>query len=525
MKPLRHSGASLPYRRDASNCVSTCVSATSIRPAKFLVILSILILFSISPDTLRAADIPKWEMRAVWLTTIYGMDWPTRPAVNEAGRRAQQQELTDRLDMLRDANFNTVFLQVRLRGDVIYPSAIEPFNSVFTGRYGGDPGYDPLAFAIDECHKRNLECHAWIVTYPVGADSNVRRNSRSVARRRRDLCKLYNGEWYMDPGLPGTSDYIYNIVQEIIDGYDVDGVHFDYIRYPDHADGFPDASVYARYGRPKTLREWREDNINRMVERIYRLVKSRKPWVQVSSAPLGKYSAINIVPNAGQTGLSVYQDAQKWLNDENHDFVAPMLYFREMFFFPFVKNWIMYKADRHIIAGLAPYRMLAPDNWAVEEITKQIEYVRASRADGIAFFRGLQIFRNSRGLRDSLQTNYFRYPALNPPLTWLSDEKPDEPLNLSVTREDNRLRLTWDMPTSTKTGPAAFTVYASSGPSVDIETSANILASGLRRHEAWFDISTDIEQGYTFCVTASDRYHIESYPSQDVYFYISPYIK
>ena len=202
-----------------------------------------------------------------------------------------------------------------------------------------------------------------------------------------------------------------------------------------------------------------------------------------------------------------------------------MLYFREMFFFPFVKNWIMYKADRHIIAGLAPYRMLAPDNWAVEEITKQIEYVRASRADGIAFFRGLQIFRNSRGLRDSLQTNYFRYPALNPPLTWLSDEKPDEPLNLSVTREDNRLRLTWDMPTSTKTGPAAFTVYASSGPSVDIETSANILASGLRRHEAWFDISTDIEQGYTFCVTASDRYHIESYPSQDVYFYISPYIK
>ena len=472
-----------------------------------------------------AVDYPKREMRAVWMATIYGMDWPTSPAVNESSRRLQQQELCDKLDMLKSCNFNTVFLQVRLRGDVIYPSAIEPFNSVFTGRLGGNPGYDPLAFAIDECHKRNLECHAWIVTYPVGSAAVAGRNRASVARRRPDLCKLYNGEWYMDPGLPGTSDYLYDLVSEVISAYDVDGVHFDYIRYPDHADGFPDAATYSRYGQSKSLREWREDNISQMVERIYTLVKSQKPWVQVSSSPLGKYSRINVVPNAGQTGLSVYQDAQKWLHDETHDFVAPMLYFKDMFFYPFVKNWIIYKGNRHFVAGLAPYRMLQPDNWTVMEITRQIEYLRAVHADGIAFFRGAQIFRNAKGLRDSLQNHYFRYPSLLPPLSWLSNEKPPAPVNLTVAVEGNQIRLAWDVAASSHTEAASFTVYASPGSMVDTENPANILATGLRRQEARFDISTDVEQGYTFRITASDRYHIESNPSKDVYYYISPYVK
>ncbi|MDR2496508.1 MAG: family 10 glycosylhydrolase [Tannerellaceae bacterium] len=474
---------------------------------------------------LQAADYPKREMRAVWMATIYGMDWPTRPAVNESGRRQQQQELCDKLDMLRSCNFNTVFLQVRLRGDLIYPSAIEPFNSVFTGRLGGNPGYDPLAFAIDECHKRNLECHAWIVTYPVGTAAAAGRNRRSVPRQRPDLCKLYNGEWYMDPGLPGTSDYLYELVEELIEGYDVDGVHFDYIRYPDLADGFPDAATYSRYGRSKSLREWREDNIYRTVERIYHMVKSQKPWIQVSSSPLGKYSRINIVPNAGQTGLSVYQDAQRWLHDEIHDFVAPMLYFKDMFFYPFVKNWMQYKSNRHFVAGLAPYRMLPPDNWPADEISRQINYLRAVNADGIAFFRGAQIFRNAKGIRDSLQNHYFRYPALLPPLSWLSDERPPAPLNLSVSVEGNQIRLAWEVSASSQAEPASFTVYASPGPWVDTENPVNILATGLRRQEARFDISTDIEQGYTFRITASDRYHIESSPSKDVYYYISPYIK
>ena len=110
----------------------------------------------------------KTEIRAVWLATVYGLDWPRRTATNDASRKLQQQALCEMLDKLQEANFNTVFFQARLRGDVAYRSSIEPFSYVFTGKEGGSPGYDPLAFAIEECHKRGMECHAWFVTFPLG---------------------------------------------------------------------------------------------------------------------------------------------------------------------------------------------------------------------------------------------------------------------------------------------------------------------------------------------------------------------
>ena len=117
---------------------------------------------------------PKHEIRAVWLTTIYGLDWPQKPATTEYGRKMQQQELCQIRDRLKEANFNMVFVQVRMRGDVIYKSAIEPASKTFSGKYGVMPGYDPLAFVIEECHKRGMECHAWMVTFPVGTDKIVK---------------------------------------------------------------------------------------------------------------------------------------------------------------------------------------------------------------------------------------------------------------------------------------------------------------------------------------------------------------
>jgi uncharacterized lipoprotein YddW (UPF0748 family) len=298
--------------------------------------------------TARAADYPKREIRAVWISTIYGMDWPSKPAHNEAGRKAQQKELRDKLDMLKNANFNTIFLQVRIRGDVIYPSStIEPINRVFSGRHGVSPGYDPLAFAIEECHKRGLECHAWFITYPLGSAREVKaKGNHTIVQRKPELCKLYNGEWHMDPGMPGVSDYILSLVREIVKNYDVDGIHFDYIRYPENAEGFPDRNTYLKYGRSKPLRTWREDNINRLTERIYNWVKRYKPWVQVSSSPLGKYRPLAQMPNAGLTGFDVYQDSQKWLKEKKQDMIAPMMYYRDGFFYPFIDNWADNSAGR-----------------------------------------------------------------------------------------------------------------------------------------------------------------------------------
>ena len=128
----------------------------------------LLILLSTFLIIAKAEAQPKHEIRATWLTTLGGMDWPRNKATNASSILKQQQELCAILDQLKEANFNTVMLQTRLRGDLIYPSQIETFPEALTGRTGRNPGYDPLAFAIEECHKRGMELHAWIVTIPAG---------------------------------------------------------------------------------------------------------------------------------------------------------------------------------------------------------------------------------------------------------------------------------------------------------------------------------------------------------------------
>ena len=168
----------------------------------FLIILLISLLGS-----MHSAAQLKHEIRATWLTTLGGMDWPRNKATSSDGIRRQQQELCDILDRLKEANFNTVMLQTRLRGDLIYPSSIETFPESLTGRTGRNPGYDPLAFAIEECHKRGMELHAWIVTIPAGNNRQIKLlGKHSIVRKNRKICKQHEGAWYLDPGHPETSD-------------------------------------------------------------------------------------------------------------------------------------------------------------------------------------------------------------------------------------------------------------------------------------------------------------------------------
>lgn len=164
--------------------------------------LSILILSLLFPFLSVAAQ-PKHEVRAAWLTALYGLDWPCTRAVSPQSIRKQKEELVDILDKLKAANFNTVLFQTRTRGDVLYPSSIEPFNSILTGKSGGNPGYDPLAFAIEECHKRGMECHAWMVTIPLGNRKHVASlGNRSVTKRMKDICVPYKNEYFLNPGHP-----------------------------------------------------------------------------------------------------------------------------------------------------------------------------------------------------------------------------------------------------------------------------------------------------------------------------------
>lgn len=492
-----------------------------------LLLLCPLLLSAIEPPLPQAPEPPKTEIRAVWLTTIYGLDWPKRPARDDYEVKVQQQDLCLLLDSLQQANFNLVFLQVRLRGDVIYRSAIEPASPTFSGRTGQLPHYDPLAFAIEECHRRGMECHAWFVTFPVGTEKKVRDQGKlSVVKRRPELCKLHQGEWYLDPGVPETADYLVAMVDELVRNYNIDGIHFDYIRYPDRPKNFPDKQLYNKQGKKMKIDDWRRDNINRIVTKLYDRVKEIKPWVQVSSSPLGKYNRIEKVPNAGWTAYeSVYQDPKQWMKEEKHDMVVPMMYYLNNNFFPFVDNWVENGNGRLVVPGLGAYRMeKSEEDWTVDDVTEQMYYSRANGAIGNAFFRCSHVLDDSKGFFNELKNTYYRYPAQLPPLTWLNDDIPPTPDEILVERSGEFLKLSWEKPEGCAE-ELTYTIYYSLSDPIDTSRAASILIAGIHATHCYLPINPEEEMLFNFQLTASSRYHIESAPSRETLYYLTNHPK
>jgi hypothetical protein len=180
------------------------------------------------------------------------------------------------------------------------------------------------------------------------------------------------------------------------------------------------------------------------------------------------------------------------------------------------------------VPGLGIYKLASADSdWTLKDITAQIDYIRSSKTNGITFFRGTQLFKNTKGVYAILKDKYFKYPALLPPLTWLSKERPDAPVDLHISREGNRLKISWRMPYATDSDLKSlrYTVYYSRSNSVNTTLAQNILATGLPDSEIYLAFDTEKEQELSFRVSASNRYHIESRPSQEVYYYLSEYEK
>lgn len=479
-------------------------------------------LLLVIPSFLSVLSQPKYEIRATWLTTLGGMDWPRSKAGNASGIQRQQKELCDVLDRLKAANFNTVLLQTRLRGDLIYPSSIETFAESMTGNTGRNPGYDPLAFAIEECHKRGMELHAWLVTIPAGNTRQVKLlGKNSVVQKNRKICKLYKGNWYLDPGNPETKEYLSRIVKEITSRYDIDGIHFDYIRYPEQAENFPDKDTYRKYGNGKELRQWRRDNITAIVRRLYTDIKALKPWVKVSSSPIGKYRDTNRYPSRGWNAYHVvYQDAQKWLKEGIHDALFPMMYFQGNNFYPFALDWKENDGNRWVVPGLGIY-FLSPDeqNWSLDEIVRQIHFTRQVKLNGQAYFRNRFLLDNTKGILDELKENFYTAPALVPPMTWIDSIPPSTPAPLTLPSPpslqllpDGKLRLGWQASTDNGVGGVVYHLYGSDTYPVDINNPKNLLATHLVSTTYDYRPNVPWRQKRYFAVTAADRFGNESAP-------------
>lgn len=457
-----------------------------------------------------APPAPKHEVRAVWLTTISGLDWPKTMATNEAGRQKQKEELCRILDQLQACRINTVVLQTRIRGSVIYPSKIEPWDICLTGQFDRDPGYDPLAFAIEETHRRGMELHAWMVTVPAFKIVNAQKmGKRSLLRKHPELLRKHGEQYYLDPGLPGSSAYLAELCRELVTGYDIDGIHFDYIRYPENAGSFNDAASYKKYGKGQDKHSWRTDNITRMVREAYEAVKDIKPWVRVSCSPVGKYKDLSRYSAKGWSALgAVCQDAQGWLAEGIMDMLLPMMYFQGDHFYPFAADWAEHTSGRPVAPGLGIY-FLSPKekDWSWGIIQRELCYIRQMGLGGQAYFRSQFLTDNTKGIYDYLQKDYYPYPALLPPMNWQSTDQPETPQLMGRTRIDGINEcLEW-----TPVDGCRYVIYASPQTPIDTGNPANIVKV---TYETQFTYSLlgAYYHDYHLAVTALDRYGNESLP-------------
>lgn len=462
---------------------------------------------------------PKHEVRAAWVTTAYSLDWPRTKATSAASVQQQKRELTDLLDRLQEAHFNTVLFQVRTRGEVLYRSSIEPYSAVLTGQAGKDPGYDPLAFVIEECHKRGMECHAWMVSIPLGGRKHVASLSKSsITRKRPDMCVMHKGEWFLDPAHAHTKVYLMQLTHEIIDRYDIDGIHLDYHRYPENSN-FPDAKSYKRKGGGRSLEQWRRDNLTEILRYIYQGVKEVKPWVKVSTSPVGKYRDTARYPSRGWNAYhAVYQDVKQWMEEGIQDQIYPMVYFRRDQFYPFVLDWQEDSNGRHVVPGLGIYFLHPKEgDWQLSDIERQIHFTRRNGLAGQAYYRAEFLTKNTQGLYDELCESYYHTPALQPPMPWLSGAAPATPTGVKVINEGGYVTFNWQASTNAGAhvgNTLRYVLYGSDTYPVDTSQASNILASYIRETEYVYAPLFPWERKLYYALTTIDRYGNESEPVQ-----------
>lgn len=325
---------------------------------KFLFVLIILL----NSIQFVSGQSPKHELRATWLTTVWRLDWPSvtvpkATGTNDAARQAailqQKNDLISILNSLKSANMNAVFFQVRSMCDAMYQSSYEPWSSFVSSERGADPGYDPLAFAIEESHKRGIELHAWLNPYRYSTSSSTHGElPADYYNTHPDWLLAYDSYTkILNPGLPQVVLQIKKVIGEIVNNYDVDGIVFDdYFYAYGGTSATLDAAAQALY-KPagKDLGDWRRENVNKMIAAVYDTIQTIKPYVTFGVSPFGTWTtdatvakSRNIVlpSGVGATGnmyAEIYCDPIAWLEQGKVDYVSPQLYWTTYSAYPYGK--------------------------------------------------------------------------------------------------------------------------------------------------------------------------------------------
>ena len=460
---------------------------------------------------------PKHEFRASWMTTGYGIDWP-----RQKNAEAQKAELQQKLDALVAGNHNAVCLQVRSFCDAIYKSSYEPWADCLTGTRGKDPGYDPLAFAIEEAHKRGLELHVWVNPFRVTA-SGVLPDSDLVVQNAGQWIIKYNNSSFkgqiIDPGYPEARDYVHKVLMEIVNNYDIDGILMDDYFYAYGGTNTEDADSRSKHLYKVTdadrdnsyIDDWRRANVDSVVHRLYRDLQKTKPWVRFgmgtpgnwsNKATAGSYYGISLPATTAMESYDyLYCNPVEWAKQGWVDYLNPQVYWSttaKKGDYDILTPWWAKKVCEnfsnklpngqkvHFFASQGACYVYDNDgmegyNDGVAEIQRQIDVNRANLSSG---YTGSVFFSTSSAIlmRNELRESHFQYKALPPAMDWKSKTTLAAPTNIQV----KDTVMSWEHPPAER-----FTVYISPRGSKGIAAKNNAAAATIpTQEELWASYKT-----------------------------------
>lgn len=418
------------------------------------------------PTPARQEDVPpppNREFRAAWVATVANIDWPSKPGLPVAQQKAQMLAILNKAAALK---LNALIFQVRPACDALYPSKLEPWSEYLTGRMGQapEPEYDPLALWIAEAHKRGIELHAWFNPYRAHhptAKSPI--SEDHVSKRKPDIVRVYGSHLWLDPGAKATQDYSVRVVMDVVKRYDIDGVHIDDYFYPYKEKGatgnildFPDEPTFQRYvksGGELARDDWRRENVNIFVERVYREIKAAKPWVKFGISPFGIWRPGYPAQIQGFDAYKeLYADARKWLREGWVDYWTPQLYWpigQAPQSYPVLLKWWGEQnlKGRNLWPGNYTSRVGDGSKSAitVAELVNQIKVTRSQEsAPGNVHFSMAALMDNRAGLSNTLARGVYAEPALVPPSPWLDSKPPATPrLTYKAKGDGGRPTLYW----------------------------------------------------------------------------------
>lgn len=472
----------------------------------------------------------KREVRSVWMATVWALDWPS----STSSTTAQKNEMVKYLDVLQKNNFNAIYFQVRTMSDAFYKSSYEPWSSYLTGTRGKDPGWDPLAFVVEECHKRGMECHAWVNPYRFSTGSNWS-TAQDQALKSAGMLLAYTKSdgkttTILNPGLELVRKRIVDVCKEIISNYDVDGLVFDDYFYPE---GIPvtssagDYDLWQKSGASMTFGDWRRNNVNQMVADVYKMVQQQKPYVRFGISPAG--AACTSAAVAAKHGIDrcpvasdwqydgIFSDPVAWLEAGTIDYISPQLYWKTNHktnpFGPMTKWWsyVAKHFGRHHYASHSISFLNSSNttsDW--EEIGKQVQFSRdytENEAPGAVFYSAAYVTgKKQSGFGEWLQVNKFQNKALTPAIDWKKSDL--EKVQVSALNKRATV-LSW-----TGVDNVRYSVYAVP-ESVNVETlDSNIPAEYLLgvSYKTTYTMPDDKKSGYNYAVCVLDRYGNEYEP-------------